>query len=351
LLLSEFKADYAGIQSQKGVHMSTSTNKKLALSQCVEGMLFYKRASGKSPSTTADYRNSFDKLQTFFAKNPPFVSITRDQLVAFFAWLQDEYVCVANGHIQRKPIHLSPKTILNIHIALSALWTWAVNEGLVEKNIVRTIDAPRVQPPVIETFSKEQIEALLKACDRSAKWKTKESIASERPTADRDRAIVLLLLDSGIRAQELCDIRFGEINLSNNNIKVKGKGSKERIVYFGKRTAKALWKYILPRLNTSKLEDRLFLVGNPDDAREMDRHVLCKLLQRIGERAGVPNVHPHRFRHSFAITYLRNGGDVFTLQSLLGHSDLTMVKHYARIAQTDCAKVHQTASPVDNWRL
>jgi integrase/recombinase XerD len=299
----------------------------------------------------ADYRNSFDKLQTFFAKNPPFVSITRDQLVAFFAWLQDEYVCVANGHNQRKPIHLSLKTILNIHVALSALWTWAVNEGLVEKNIVRTIDAPRVQPPVIETFVKEQIEALLKACDRSAKWKTKESIASERPTADRDRAIVLLLLDSGIRAQELCDIRFGEINLGNNNIKVKGKGSKERIAYFGKRTAKALWKYVLPRLNTSKPEDRLFLVGSPDDAREMDRHVLCKLLQRIGERAGVPNVHPHRFRHSFAITYLRNGGDVFTLQSLLGHSDLTMVKHYARIAQTDCAKVHQTASPVDNWRL
>ena len=132
--------------------MSTSTNKKLALSQCVEGMLFYKRASGKSPSTITDYRNSFDKLQTFFAKNPPFVSITRDQLVAFFAWLQDEYVCVANGHIQRKSIHLSPKTILNIHVALSAPWTWAVNERLAEKNIVRTIDAPRIQPPVFETF-------------------------------------------------------------------------------------------------------------------------------------------------------------------------------------------------------
>ena len=132
-------------------------------------MLFYKLASGKSPSTIADYRNSFDKLQTFFAKNPPFVSITSAQLVAFFARLQDEFVCVVNGHTQRKPIHLSPKTILNIYVALSALWTWAVNEGSVEKNIVRTIDAPRIQPPVIETFGKEQIEALLKGCDRSAR--------------------------------------------------------------------------------------------------------------------------------------------------------------------------------------
>ena len=96
--------------------MSTSTNKKLTLSQCVEGMLFYKRASGKSPSTIADYRNSFEKLRAFFAKDPPFVSITREQIVAFFAWLQDEYVSQSNGHIQRKPVHLSPKTILNIHL-------------------------------------------------------------------------------------------------------------------------------------------------------------------------------------------------------------------------------------------
>jgi hypothetical protein len=81
-------------------------------------------------------KNGVSCCRNSIAESPPFVSITRDQLVAFFAWLQDEYMCVANGHIQRKPIHLSPKTILNIHVALSALWTWAVNEGPVEKNIL-----------------------------------------------------------------------------------------------------------------------------------------------------------------------------------------------------------------------
>jgi len=219
----------------------------------------------------------------------------------------------------------------------------------VPKNIIRTIDPLPVSDPVIETFTKDEIAALLKACDVTHTWKNRAATTNARSTAFRDRAIILTLLDTGCRASELCGICVGDLNLNTNSIKLHGKGpgrdGKERIVYFGKRTSQAVWKCLLPRLNSSKDDDRLFVVGPDSDLRPMTRDVLRKLLHRIGERAGIANVYPHRFRHTFAINYLRNEGDILTLQALLRHSDLEMVKRYARIAQTDCADAHRRASP------
>jgi len=78
-----------------------------------------------------------------------------------------------------------------------------------------------------------------------------------------------------------------------------------------------------------------------------------RLIHTAGERAGVPGAHPHRYRHTptGVITFLRNGGNVFALQTILGHESLEMVKRYLKIAQTDLQKVHQDASPVMNWLL
>ncbi len=83
----------------------------------------------------------------------------------------------------------------------------------------------------------------------------------------------------------------------------------------------------------------------------MDRDVLRQVLKKIGLRAQVRHTHPHRFRHTFAITYLRAGGDVFTLQVTLGHSTLIMVQHYARVAVLDVEKAHRKASSADSWYL
>jgi integrase/recombinase XerD len=83
----------------------------------------------------------------------------------------------------------------------------------------------------------------------------------------------------------------------------------------------------------------------------MNKNAWRLLIVHLDEEAGVKKCHPHWFRHTFAITYLRSGGDVFALQALLGHSMLDMVKHYARIAEIDIEQAHKRTSPADNWRL
>jgi integrase/recombinase XerD len=78
---------------------------------------------------------------------------------------------------------------------------------------------------------------------------------------------------------------------------------------------------------------------------------LLHMLNHLGDRVGVQGVHPHRFRHTFAIEYLRNGGDVFTLQRLLGHSSLDICNRYLQIVKSDIGEAHKRASPADRWRL
>lgn len=311
----------------------------LTLTQAITGFIHAKTAAGKSPYTIRNYRTSFAKLQTYLAEadqpDPPLASIDRATITDFLAWLHDPDQCGTE---------LSPKSIRNIHADLSSLWQWAAEEGLVPTNIIRTIEPPDPKPPTIDPFTQSQIEALLTACQH-----TRTDDGPANAIADRNRLIVLLLLDTGLRASELCAITLDDIDLAANKIRVIGKGGKPRFVYFGKRTAKALWRHIAPRLTAA--DRRLFTVGPAADPRPLTRFHLRQILVRLGQRAGVPDVYPHRFRHTFAITYLRNGGDLFTLQELLGHSDLEMVRRYARIAQTDCARAHQKASPVDNWRL
>ena len=154
----------------------------ITLSQAFDGMVRSKIAEGVSVHTVRNYRTAFKKFQTYIAshpersaaesKVPPFASITRGLLIEFFASARGVRERAGRrGSAGR--IKLSPKSVLNIHTELSALWTWAVQEGYVKENPLRTIALPDAQPPVVEPYTREQIEALVKACDRSHTWKTR----------------------------------------------------------------------------------------------------------------------------------------------------------------------------------
>ena len=167
-------------------------------------------------------------------------------------------------------------------------------------------------------------------------------------TALRNRTIILLLLDTGIRASELCGLAIKDADLTNKRILVLGKGNKERAVPISPRTAKTLWRYLTTERKDEPVNAPLFLGSEGDP---LNRDALLKLLIRLRAKAGVNDCHPHRFRHTFAVNFLRNGGNAFELQMALGHTTLQMVQTYLALAQADLDAAHRKASPVENWRL
>ena len=320
----------------------------ITLTQAIEGFLLEKHAQQLSPHTIADYSNAYRKLQRWLQDDPPLAAITAAQIRRFLAEL-GTVPQPRPGVARRPPRPLSKKTVLNIHIALSALWTWAVREGFADRHILRDIPRPRPERRAIDPFTEQDLRALLEACDRTRPYGRpgKRTCANARPTALRDRAILYLLLDTGIRSAELCELAICDADLKNRKIKVEGKGSRERVIPISPRTAKTLWRYLATRPD-ERLNAPLILT---QDGRPYSGQALLLLMRSLGRRAGVPKCHPHRFRHTFAIQFLRNRGDIFSLQRLLGHSTLEMVKRYLKLAQADVESAHRRASPVDNWNL
>ena len=162
-----------------------------------------------------------------------------------------------------------------------------------------------------------------------------------------NRAIILTLLDTGLRASELCDLTIGDYDRGRGRLHIRhGKGDKQRFVPVGQRAQKSLWRYLADRPR-AKPSAPLFATRN---GNHLDRDNLRHLLDRLGKNSGVTGVYPHRFRHTYAIEFLRAGGNLLTLQAILGHETLEMVRRYARIAEQDIDEAGGN-SPVDNWKL
>ena len=330
---------------------SNSLRGKIYLDDAIEGFINQKWAEGLTHRSIDSYERLLKKWATHEG-DKDVTQITTQEIREYLAWLRKDYTPVRfNG--QTHP--LSPKTIRNIWVTLAAFFKWA-NQEFEIPNPMRGIPAPRYQKTPMEVFSKKEVESLLKACTYTKEADTllRRSYTYQRPTAKRDRAIIMTLLDTGLRANEICSLKIGNCHLKTGKVEVVhgvrggAKGGKGRMVFVGKTTRSTVWRYLVEREDRANQDASLFL---GKDNRPMTQDGLRHLIKRIAERAEVENAHPHKFRHTFALTYLRSGGDVFTLQALLGHTSLDMVRHYARIAEIDIEQAHRRASPVDNWRL
>ena len=157
--------------------------------------------------------------------------------------------------------------------------------------------------------------------------------------------MVVMLVDTGIRASELLGLNLEDIDLKRQRMLVLGKGNKKRYVPFGNATRRYLWRYLSERGNTPGPLFMSYRNGR------LTLNALEDVFRRLGRRVGIPACYPHRFRHTFAVNFLCYGGDAITLQNILGHTSLDMVSRYVRLSQQNVSDTHRRSSPADKMGL
>ena len=244
----------------------------------------------------------------------------------------------------------SERTIQTYARSVRAFFHWLVRRELLERNPFDRVVFPKVGKPLIRTISPEEFERLLIACTPP-----NEAGPIATRAAVRNRAILWVLLDTGIRVSELCGLRLSDFDRKHAVFTVKGKGSKERRIALGQNCLRNLLYYLdRHRPGDEELatwgsagEDHLFL---SETRLPLTRNGVTLLFGRLKKRAGITDkrVSPHILRHTFAIRYLKAGNDPFSLQELLGHEDMATVKLYMRMNDDDIQEQKRKFSPGDH---
>jgi integrase/recombinase XerD len=316
----------------------------LLLSKVVEGFLIDRDGMKKddlSPHTIALYRHCLAQLTSWLG-DPDILSIQPADLNNYMTYLEKEYE-PKRGGAER----LSGYVQDNHWKAIRSCFGWASQVLSIPRPDLK-LERPAVIQEEVQPVLEEEVKQILAACEYTKEAAThgRQTYRMHRPTANRDRAIILLFLETGIRLGELARLKIQDINLGSSELVIhpfhKGIKSKARTIPFGKGCRRALWLY-REKYREDALDTEPFFA--------LASHSIQSLMMRLEERTHIPGIHAHRFRHTFAIQYLRNGGDIFTLQRILGHSSLVMVQRYLAIAESDVKDAHRRASPVDRWRL
>jgi site-specific recombinase XerD len=234
---------------------------------------------------------------------------------------------------------LSPFSVQGKVRALKAFSSWLFTESYFGENLLSNFKLPKVPINLIEPLTIVEINQLV-ACQNPL-----------TAVGCRAIAILIVMLDTGIRLSELCSLYFEDAHIEEGYLKIMGKGRKERVVPVGASSQKVLWRYIIhfrPE-PIAKSENYLFLTL---DGKPLQANAVKLMLKRWGKKAGVPRLHAHLCRHTFATNYLiHNCGDVFRLQQILGHTSLEMVRRYVHYASAQAMINSNHFSPMDHMGI
>jgi integrase/recombinase XerD len=290
----------------------------------VSAFLSTRRLRNLSPNTIIFYSQHLNKFLAFMESHYPDVTVE-----------QIDHVILREYVSGLKEIHSAGG--INHHIkVMKILFRFMVEEGVISENPSKKISRIKTDQTAIATFSNSQIMAMLEVTKHQMDF-----------PGIRNSALITLLYDTGCRISELLGLEIDNIQLEEKILTVKGKGGMRRVVPFGDRSLINLVKYLNKRNKLFGNEGVLFLTkfGGP-----LTRRMTNKIIERIGNKARIENVRlsAHTFRHTFAKNWLMNGGDIFSLQKILGHRTLAMVRNYVNITFKDIQSQHSKFSPGDN---
>lgn len=229
---------------------------------------------------------------------------------------------------------LSAKSRARHLIAVRGLFKYLVNESLISTNPLKHVDIPKTGLSLPKILTVQEIERLLDVPD------------DRNPRDLRNSAMMELMYGSGLRVSELIGLRLQDINLEANFVRVRGKGAKERIIPFGTQAATVIRAWISrgrPVLLKQQTTPFLFVAraGKP-----MTRQSFWKILKKYGAEADLPrSITPHTLRHSFATHLLEGGADLRSVQTMLGHSDISTTQIYTHISKEYLIQMHQKYHP------
>ncbi len=239
---------------------------------------------------------------------------------------------------------MAPETVSAYYRAVHSWFNWLQEDRVLteEGNPVRRVKIPKVPKKLVRPWPKDVVDRVFQATSLDTSF-----------VGVRNRAMALILFDTLVREFELAGMKLSDLYINQGLIRVMGKGSKERIVKMGESAQKALLAYLFMRRNRFP-RDTMEAVWIGEEGRPMKQSGIDIAIRRISERARIPRTEKrgaHSYRHTGATNYLRNDGNIKTLQELLGHENIATTQKYTYVLGPEkLSEDHRKAGMVDNWK-
>ena len=287
------------------------------LNDIKEYIVFVSQVKNLSENTSKSYERDLKKLHLFFS----------DLNISEYSQISAETCSAWIGSLYSQ--NNNPKSIQRHLSSAKGFFRFLKKNNLIESSPFELVSAPKSSSILPEVLSPEDVEQLL----------------NFRPTnmiEIRDMAIVELMYSSGLRVSETANINISDFEENKSFLRVLGKGSKTRLVPMGRFAINAINNWLMEREKILNNTDALFL--NSKGTRLTVRSIQLRL-KKMAVKQGLPPIHPHMLRHSFATHMLESSGDLRTIQELLGHSSLSTTQIYTKLDYQHLAKIYDLAHP------